>query len=213
MGGQSLATQWQQRKMVCMVNDIIEEQLDLAMEPKPESLWWTSTHTSEDGTTLKVGNRGHTWDLPFREVFDVLVTGKALIVQSVPAKTKCHRVVSHVFSTALNCCVNWPWSVTTLTKVLQWDTKILHRAFTPTMNAREVWVEYRKRTPQNNASQMEEHGPADDGREERGKIWTTVAWAAYDKDVPAATPLLPVGEHSTRWRNRRETDRANVVEA
>ena len=26
-----------------MVNDIIEELLDLDMEPKPESLWWTST--------------------------------------------------------------------------------------------------------------------------------------------------------------------------
>ena len=30
-------------KLVCMVNDIIEELLDVDMEPKPESLWWTST--------------------------------------------------------------------------------------------------------------------------------------------------------------------------
>ena len=27
-------------KLVCMVNDIIEEMLVLDMEPKPESLWW-----------------------------------------------------------------------------------------------------------------------------------------------------------------------------
>ena len=42
------------------------------MEPKPESLWWTSTHKCEDRTTLRVGSRGKTWDLPFREVFEVL---------------------------------------------------------------------------------------------------------------------------------------------
>ena len=30
-------------RWVCMVNDIIEELLDLDMEPKSESLWYTST--------------------------------------------------------------------------------------------------------------------------------------------------------------------------
>ena len=35
-------------KLICMVNDIIEEFLDLDMEPKLESLWWTSTHKHED---------------------------------------------------------------------------------------------------------------------------------------------------------------------
>ena len=44
-------------KLECMVKDITEELLDLDMEPKPESLWWKSTHQDEDGTTLKVGNR------------------------------------------------------------------------------------------------------------------------------------------------------------
>ena len=29
-------------RLVCMVNDFIEELLDLDVEPKPESLWWTS---------------------------------------------------------------------------------------------------------------------------------------------------------------------------
>ena len=33
-------------KLTWMVNDI-EELLDLDMEPKPESLWWTSTHRDE----------------------------------------------------------------------------------------------------------------------------------------------------------------------
>ena len=49
-----------------MVDDIIEELLDLDMELKPESLWWTSTHKHEDIRTLTVGSR------PFCEFVDVL---------------------------------------------------------------------------------------------------------------------------------------------
>ena len=45
-------------RLVCMVNDIIEELLDLDMEPKPESLWWTTTYTDEGTATLRVGSRG-----------------------------------------------------------------------------------------------------------------------------------------------------------
>ena len=55
-----------------MVNDIGEELLDLDMEPKPESLWRTSTYKDEDMTTLRVGSTGKTGDLPFSGVFDVL---------------------------------------------------------------------------------------------------------------------------------------------
>ena len=36
-------------KLVCMVNDIIEELLDLDMRSKLESLWWTSTYKDQDG--------------------------------------------------------------------------------------------------------------------------------------------------------------------
>ena len=38
-----------------MINDIIEELLDLDLEPKPESLWWMSTYKEEDKSTLKMG--------------------------------------------------------------------------------------------------------------------------------------------------------------
>ena len=44
-------------KLICMVNDIIEELLDLDIEPKPEPLWWTSTYRNEDMRTLRVGVR------------------------------------------------------------------------------------------------------------------------------------------------------------
>ena len=43
--------------VVCMVNDITEELLDLDMEPKPESLWWTSTYKDEDVATSKMDSR------------------------------------------------------------------------------------------------------------------------------------------------------------
>ena len=32
--------------------------MDLDAEPKPESLWWTSTHKAEDGVTVDVGGTG-----------------------------------------------------------------------------------------------------------------------------------------------------------
>ena len=34
-----------------MVNDIIEELMDLDMEPKPESLWWMRTYKAEEVLT------------------------------------------------------------------------------------------------------------------------------------------------------------------
>ena len=40
-----------------MVNDVIEELLDLDMEPKPESLWWTCPYEEEEKLTLKVAGR------------------------------------------------------------------------------------------------------------------------------------------------------------
>ena len=47
--------------------------------------------------------------------------GMGMLTSIVPSKTKCQRVGSHVFSTALNCTFNWPWSVTMLTKVRLWE--------------------------------------------------------------------------------------------
>ena len=41
-----------------MVNDIIDEVMDVEVEPEPESLWWTSTHKAEDGGTVEVGGTG-----------------------------------------------------------------------------------------------------------------------------------------------------------
>ena len=124
--------------LVHMVNDIIEELLVLDMEPKPESLWWTCSYEAEKQLTLKVAGRGKEWTLPFVEVFDVLGyrfnrAGKGAQgvektlrkgmaswwrdvyiyrSRSVPLKTKCQRVVSHVFSTPFNGSLNWTGPLT-----------------------------------------------------------------------------------------------------
>ena len=41
-------------RLVCVANDIIEELLDMDVEPKLESMWWTGTYEEEDAPTLKV---------------------------------------------------------------------------------------------------------------------------------------------------------------
>ena len=51
-------------KLICMVNDIIEELLDLDMERNPESLWWTSTFQDENMRTLRVGSETEPWIFP-----------------------------------------------------------------------------------------------------------------------------------------------------
>ena len=97
---------------------------NLDMEPKPESLWWTSTCKDEDMTTLKLGNRGGKLDLPFKEVFDVRATVSVAIGRGFKAQRgRCAKAWAagggtsssivrreyprHVYSTAL---VDWPQS-------------------------------------------------------------------------------------------------------
>ena len=48
-------------KLTWMVNYIIEELMDLDMEPKRESLWWTSTYKDEDERTLPDGSHRYGW--------------------------------------------------------------------------------------------------------------------------------------------------------
>ena len=43
-------------RLICIVNDLTEL-LDLDMEPKRESLWWTSTHNDEEKITSSSGKQ------------------------------------------------------------------------------------------------------------------------------------------------------------
>ena len=51
---------------------VIEELMDLDMEPRPVTLWWTSTYKADGGKTLQVGGKGKSWEMPFVEEFDPL---------------------------------------------------------------------------------------------------------------------------------------------
>ena len=64
----------------------------------------------------------------------------------VSLRTKCGRVVSHVFSTALNGSVKWAWGVERVMRVGRWESEALRLTFRPRMKAGEEWVEDRKRT-------------------------------------------------------------------
>ena len=55
--------------LVHMVNDVIEELMDLDMEPKPESLWWTSSYEEEEKLTLEVSGRRTVRSLLFKDFF------------------------------------------------------------------------------------------------------------------------------------------------
>ena len=74
-----------------------------------------------------------------------LVAGSVLLpFKECTLMTECHWVVSHVFSTALDGSVHWPWSVARMTRVRHWETKTLRLTFRPKMRAREGWVDCRK---------------------------------------------------------------------
>ena len=55
-----------------MVKELIEERMDFDMEPKPESLLWTSTFEEEVREDIWKGSGGETWRMPFVEEFELL---------------------------------------------------------------------------------------------------------------------------------------------
>ena len=103
-----------------------------------------------------------------------------------------------IFSTALNDSVNWPCSVTTLTKVSQWESKILRLTLRPRVTAGKSCVNYRKRTSRTVRAEWRKMTMAEKNVE---KIWT---WAVYDGEVPVLRALRPfLGWRTTTWwRNR-----------
>ena len=62
-------------RLIFIVNDIIEELMDLDMEPKPEPLWWTSTHKDEDMTTFRVGGHGSSFFAKSLKSWDTVIIG------------------------------------------------------------------------------------------------------------------------------------------
>ena len=90
-------------------------------------------------------------------------------LKSVHLETKRHRVVSHVFSTAVVDSVSSLWSVATLTKGAPVGDANIASFFQTKNERRRKLCRIREEDITNNASQMEELGLPGDGREERRK--------------------------------------------
>ena len=52
------------------MNNISDEVTNLDMEPKLESLWWTSTYKAKVGATVQIKGRGKCWEMRFVEEFE-----------------------------------------------------------------------------------------------------------------------------------------------
>ena len=213
--------------------------MELCMEPKPESLWWTCTYKEEEEITLQVGSRGKMWELPFVEEFDVLGyryhrSGKGTHgvqktlckgmgswwrdhfiyrARNVPLLTKCRRIISHVFSTAVNGSLNWSWTVETSRIVRQWETKILRLTLRPKMLPDEDWVAYRRRAVQVMKQKWKKMGLTMLPDLCAEKLWKSMSWVNYDGTVPILKALRAVitrsakgmsedPENVTGWRHK-----------
>ena len=154
-------------------------------------------------TYSKWRGRGKEWDLPFVEVFDMLGyrfnrAGKGqqgvqktlrkgmgswwrdvyiYRSRSVPLKNRRQRVVSHVFSTALNSSLNWNWTINIARMVRYWETKIMRLTLRPKMLLGEEWVAYKARTVRMMRSKWKGTGLALLADLCAEKIWKSTSWA------------------------------------
>ena len=159
-----------------------------------------------------------TWDLPFMEVFDVLGfrfrrDGKGMQGTEKTLRTGLgslwrdgyihrHRVVSHVFSTALHGSVNWLWSAARTTNIHNRESKILRQTFRPRMRTGEDWVEYRKRSSRARRTKWRKLNLPTMAERNAEHLWKAISWAAYDGDVPGGLRSTLGWRTATWWRNR-----------
>ena len=186
-------------------NDNIEELLDFDMEPKPESRWWTSTQ--KDDCTLKVGNRGQTWNLLFMERFsrDRKRSAKVWEIGADPTAYHADEVPQ-----GLQPCVQhgFEWQCQMALERHNANKSTTVGDENPASNfqteneRRRKFGRIQEEALTNNASQMEEHGLGDHGREESENILKTAAWAACDGEVPVVQALRSFQGWRTWWRNR-----------
>ena len=55
-----------------MLKDLLEEAGKVDLEPKPASLWWTSTYASEDKSDMILGTSQGCWKISFEDEFRIL---------------------------------------------------------------------------------------------------------------------------------------------
>ena len=125
-----------------MMKGLIEEAETWDLEPKPASLWWTSSYTSEEKKSLAIETTTGHHRTPFEEHFldswcllasseeDARSRGredatckhgmggdvKIYTSKDVPRRERCRRMVEHVYSLFCFGSENGSWSVRLLSK-------------------------------------------------------------------------------------------------
>ena len=142
------------------------------LEPKPASLWWTSTYASEEKSDMILGTSKGCYKFPFEDEFKVL--GRALNRQGnscdaveermqsankafwkdimiykskdLPWRVKCQRLVDHVYAVFSSGSDNWSWTEQTMENINGWETKTMTLLFRLKRQKDETWVEHHTRT-------------------------------------------------------------------
>ena len=119
-----------------MSRDLVEEASRWDLEPKPASLWWTSTCASEEKNDMISGTLTGCYKFPFEDTFNILGCAmnrwektcdvveermrsankafqKDIVIhksQDVPWKAKCQRLVDRVYVVFAFGSENWTWT-------------------------------------------------------------------------------------------------------
>ena len=138
-----------------MMKDLIEEAERWDLEPKPASLWWTSTSASEMMEDITIGTRSGQHRVLKNNIYEILgyTFNQAGLTQDcledrmhnskttwwrdvkiyrrqdVPWRMRCRRIVVHVCSVFCLGSENWTWSQAILDRIEGWETKAMRRLF------------------------------------------------------------------------------------
>ena len=121
---------------------LIAEASKLDLEPKPASLWWTSTYASEEKIDMNLGTTTGCYTFPFEDTFKILGCAmnrqgktcdaveermqsankafwKDIVIfksKDAPWKMKCQSLVDQVYAVFAFRSENWSWTEQTMEK-------------------------------------------------------------------------------------------------
>ena len=151
-----------------MLRHLIEEVGQWDLVPKPASLWWTTTYEPEVRCDLSIDTKSGRQKFPFEVEFKILgcamnkqgktqdaieermqsaskASWKDFLIytsEDIPQKIKCRRLVDHVFAVFSFGSENWSWTIKTLERIKEWETKTMLRLFRFKRGKEETWVGY-----------------------------------------------------------------------
>ena len=160
------------KRLICMVNDIIDELMDMDGHGIQTEITVVDKYTQTWGPCVWdagkqlgifhcvrsvkywVGSRYHLDGKGFQGVEYTMCKGLGNLSRdkdiyrskTVPMAVKCKRVLSNVHNAVLNDSINWSWSGAMINKVRVWETKILRLTFSSRTKLDETWKHHKMRT-------------------------------------------------------------------